>query len=56
MPFGLPSFLFFRKSFPGIAKELLAARCVAYWAGIRYHIDNGIFSPGGWESRNRIYL
>ena len=31
-------------------------RRVAYWAGIRYHIDNGIFSPGGWESRNRIYL
>ena len=26
MPFGLPSFLFFRKSFPGIAKELPAAR------------------------------
>ena len=46
----------FHESFPGVAKELLAARCVVYWAGIRYHIDNGIFSPGGWESRNRIYL
>ena len=57
----------FYEGFPGIAKESPAARRakvlpaarrrrVAYWAGIRYHIDNGIFSPGGWESRNRIYL
>ena len=27
MPFGLPSFFVFHKSFPGIAKELPTARC-----------------------------